>query len=173
MGNQQKKYYFGLDPALNSSGWAIIYLEDGQVHLESLGHIRSKKNASLQNKLCYIRNQLLQIIPSIPFHFTVVKEYPFHRNHKATIKLHLVHGVILRIFANFPVLEVLSSSMRKLIGRHGEEATKEDVKNGVLNILGVNYIDFKSDDQPDAAEHALCYLFQQNLLPAIKLPHAS
>lgn len=156
------KYFLSLDPSQASTGFAILALEEGNVRYVDGGYIDTRHAA---NPLRVIRGELSRIVGLYPIEQMVLKEGMFYKNNLATLALAKVHGVIEEALDGYTLVDVSSSTVRKVIGGHGR-ADKEMVADGVRHLLHLplDYA-FSRSDISDAASVALTYFLQNNMLP--------
>jgi len=157
-----QQFFLSLDPSKSSTGWSVIALERETVRYVDGGYIDTRR---AENPLRVIRQELSRIVGLYSIEKTVLKEQMFYKYNVATLALAKVHGVIEEALDGYNLVDVPSSSIRKIIGGHGR-ADKDAVANGVRRLLHLppDYT-FARFDISDAASVGLTYLFQANLIP--------
>lgn len=156
----------GLDLSMNSTGYAIIEVnrtdtiksllnEETEVILINKGIIKSKAKESHSTRLKRQYDTLDEIKERYSDEELIVVKEALHYSRPHTMAiLAKVHGVVDLLFDD--MTEYKPTTIKKHIAGNGK-AKKEEVEDGVRDILKRDDITFATDDESDAVAVALTY----------------
>ena len=148
----------GIDPSLNSTGYAIINAKDSKLLYIASGVIKHEKNLDLPKKLLNISNAVNDLILEYQPSNSAIEETFVNSNSQTSLKLGMVRGVILSILAKFDIsiLEIAPNLIKKNIVGNGK-ADKSQVAFMVKRILHdiPENKTFKTEDETDAIAIAI------------------
>lgn len=152
-------YYLGLDVSMNSTGWAVLSYSEGRVRYVDSGVIKVKTNKSHGQRLREQREKFADILKTYPIHFAG-REAGFSRHKKSTQILFKAYGVTEEFFADFDLVEIPSTTIKKIATGNGR-ASKEEVEQAIRKRLNLpeDFV-FESDDESDAIGVALALINQ-------------
>ena len=145
----------GLDPGLNKVGYCVINF-DGRPSLLLAGSHRTKRDASLPQKLgsivTYTEDLLAKHRPDV----CVVETLFYGKNIRSTISLSHARGAVLAVLASHDVdiVEYAPQEVKRAICGNGR-ASKEQISFMVKRLLDTS--DDFDQDVSDAMALALCY----------------
>lgn len=151
-------YIIGLDLSMNSTGYAIIKVDEENAEVIEKGIIKSKAKENHSEKLTRQYEKMKEIKQKytiIGKDTKVIKELLHYSRPKTSAILGKVHGVVDLVFDD--IIEYAPTTIKKTITTSGR-ATKEQVADGVRNMVQSGHeLVFKSDDESDAIGVALTY----------------
>lgn len=152
-------YYLGLDVSMNSTGWAVLSYSEGRVRYVDSGVIKVKTNKSHGQRLREQREKFEGILKTYPIHYAA-REAGFSRHIKATQVLFKAYGVAEEFFADLHLVEIASTTIKKIVTGNGR-ASKEEVEKAIRKRLELpkDFV-FKNDDESDAIGVALALINQ-------------
>lgn len=150
--------YISFDLSLNSTGYAILELEDGADKLEILdkGLIKAKSRETHHDKLKRHYEEFLRFQAQYP-DAVILKEQLLFSPPKTASILAKVHGVCDLVFPK--VQEMYPSTIKKIVTGDGS-AKKDEVASSVVDYFGYD-IDFSSDDESDALAIAIAHTIKK------------
>lgn len=166
------RHVLGIDPGLDKLGWGlVVHRQDLAIFESGHGVIETTKDKSLFDRLLEIKVKIRNILHETKPDVVVVEEYYIQGANKDGIHTLKAIGVILAECAAFGIETIIMYSpitLKSTIGvkrpkkdgsKGFEKVNKQDVQNGVNNILGTsfNYPTTKCH-QVDAIGLALCYI---------------
>lgn len=156
-------YVLGLDVSMNSTGWAVLGVENGTVQYVNSGIIKANTKFSHGQRLRWQRKKFAAIMKRYPIAY-VAKEAGFARHVKATQTLFKAYGVVEEFFAENELVDYAASTIKKVVTGKGR-ATKEEVESATRKLLKLpKSFKFQSDDESDAVAIAITLIRDKGLL---------
>jgi crossover junction endodeoxyribonuclease RuvC len=149
----------GIDPALNSTGYALLEQKGSTVVLIECGMIKNKIETDFMQKLVNIFDSISQICTLYKPAICGIEETFVNMNATSSLKLSVARGAILTAVAKqgIPIREYSPNSIKKTITGFGK-AEKSQVEFMVRKMVSNIKPDTKSDET-DAIAIALACLF--------------
>lgn len=137
---------------MNSSGYAVVEVENGSLNILETGLIKPNTKNPHGDRLVVIRGELLALYDKyLPT--DVTKEKGFARFIKATQTLYKAYGVTEELFAGLGLGEIpeySATTIKKVVTGNGK-GTKADVEAGVRLLYNLpDDFTFDSNDESDA-----------------------
>lgn len=151
-------YVLGLDVSMNSTGWAVLLNDNGNVQYVDSGVIKVNTKQTHGQRLRQQRNSFKGIVEKYNPKF-VAREAGFSQHRKSTQALFKAYGVAEEFFSELNLVEYPASTIKKYVTGKGK-ANKEEVEESIRKILGLQDYEFASDDESDAIAVALTFLFK-------------
>ncbi len=153
----------GLDPGLQTTGYAVLECAPGSKQVLEAGVIRSDPgNTALRLKALY--DGLQEVIEQWKPEALAVEQLYAHYDHPRTAIL-MAHArgcfFLAGAQAGIPVLSYPSTKVKKLVTGHGR-ATKEQMQYAVMRELGLSKLP-EPHDVADALAIALCHAHTHGL----------
>lgn len=162
---KNKGLILAMDLSLSCPAFAVGCVEDGQVYILHLSHVKTKSKDSHGTRLRMIFNHLEKVLDEYPNIEYVVREKGFSRHAVTTQALFKVVGIsdlVVNHFGHDAVTEIAPLTVKKLITGNGK-ASKEEVAKDVGRFLATP-LTFKTDDESDAVGVLIAYAIQKKLL---------
>lgn len=156
-----------LDPALSTTGYAIINIED--YNLIAVNKFSTSNTLNDDNRINLIVKHLYSIAKDYNIDYIVFEDGFLGVNKKTSLQLATLRGAIIGLFKfkNFKVYHLLTTEIRKLLNISGK-AKKEDVANILsmyynnLDVLIGSYSDkhnkYKTSDMYDAIATGVAFI---------------
>lgn len=151
----------GIDPGLNTTGYAVIEAARPRPVVIEAGVIRSSKGrdaADMADRLRLLYDSLLEVIDQLRPNTLVVEQLYAHYDHPRTAVL-MAHarGVIFLAGAHrdLPVVSYNATRIKKTITGHGH-ASKEQMQHAMLHEFNLAKLP-EPHDVADALAVALCH----------------
>jgi len=150
----------GIDPGLNTTGYAVIEPAGGP-HVLEAGIIKGaegREPADMAKRLRALYDGLLEVIDQLSPAVLVVEQLYSHYEHPRTaILMAHARGVIFLAGANrnLPVLSYSATQIKKTITGNGR-ASKEQIQHAMLREFGLSTLP-EPHDVSDALAVALCH----------------
>jgi crossover junction endodeoxyribonuclease RuvC len=152
----------GLDPGLQTTGYAVLTLGAGVPVISEAGVIRSRepthKNATLPQRLHVLYSTIVEILEQWAPDSVAVEQLYAHYDHPRTaILMAHARGCLLLAGAQrqIPVISYPSTRIKKLITGHGR-ASKEQMQYAIMRELRLPKLP-EPHDVADALGIALCH----------------
>lgn len=161
-----------MDLSLNLPAFCVAEIVDKQLRILEVSHVDNKKKTkwTQAEKLKAIADEIRRITNKYEGAFdVVVRERGFSRFAQTTQALFRVVGVSdLTVFEECGIRaieEIPPTTVKSLIAGYGK-ATKDEVEEGVRNLLPEDQKDFKfaTDDESDSVAVALTYAIKKGWL---------
>ncbi len=162
MAIKEKYRLLGVDPGTNVLGFAVIEIDNRNIHLLAMGAINMRNLDEQQHKLKKIFEELQLIIGQYKPREMAI-EAPFYGNNvQSMLKLGRAQGVAIAaaITKGVDITEYAPKKIKQAITGNGN-AAKEQVAAMLKSILNVE-IDNSSLDATDALATVVCHHFQSN-----------
>lgn len=139
----------GVDSSTSSTGWAILYEQDGEIELVKYGSIKPKGKNTIR-RLITILDELKKIRRVNNPEIVVIEDLNVSRNMKST---KVLAGLLIAIEidlerANYLVQELKPSEWRKRVGIKGRRR-EEQKKNSIQHVWD-KYHKLVNEDEADA-----------------------
>ena len=152
----------GIDPGINTTGYAVLQLKSGKCLLEDKGFIRPPRNKPFQYRLSFLYEAFVSILKDVRPRVVVVEEIYSHIRYPYTAVLmgHARGVLFLAAEKAHCQIETFSASRIKkaIVGRGN--ASKEQVRAVLKQIYGLpDEVDSLPLDVTDALALATGYVF--------------
>ena len=155
-----KNITLGLDVSMNSTGWAVLTVENRIPILVASGVVKANTKASHGLRLSNQRNVFEEITDKYQ-PTDIAKEAGFARHMKATQVLYKAYGVTEEFFAEQGIADYPATTIKKTVTGNGN-AEKSSVEYFVRERLALpDAFKFKTDDESDAMAVALTHLIKK------------
>lgn len=147
----------GIDPGLNTSGYGVIRVQNGQFHLIEAGIIRSKAKASIEERLLEIHTGVTEVIEEHQPDFLALEQLFSHYSRpKTAILMGHARGVICLAAgaAGISVKSFEPTKVKKVMTGNGH-APKHQMQHAVKIQLNLNETP-EPADVADALAIAIC-----------------
>lgn len=154
----------GIDPGMALIGYGVIEIENGKVFLKTSGSVRTKKEATVPERLAEILSDMEELFKIYSPDVVSVEDLFFFKNQKTIIPVAQARGVILAQAqkANLPIYEYTPMQVKQVLTGYGR-ATKKEVED-MVRLTITNKELPKLDDTVDAIAIAICHARSQMLL---------
>lgn len=151
------KTILGIDPALTSTGWAIVAAENNKYSFINCGTVTTNAKESTAFRLKFISDKLNQVIEIYKPTEIALEETFVNNNNLSSLKLGQARGAIILTIAqnNLEIFEYSATNVKKSIVGVGR-AEKQQVDR-MIKILLPKAIP-KTDHESDAIAIALTHL---------------
>jgi crossover junction endodeoxyribonuclease RuvC len=150
----------GIDPGLNTTGYAVLSIQGSQIALVEAGVIKSKAKQSLGNRLASIHSGILDVIDSLkPDCMGLEELYSHYERPKTSIIMGHARGVIC-LAAELRGIEIKSyaaTQVKKIMTGNGR-ANKLQVQLAVSRQLNLPEVP-EPPDVADAMAIAVCHFY--------------
>lgn len=160
----------GIDPGLNTTGYAVIDTCAGAMRLREAGIIRSRAKAEIQVRLHEIHRGVVEVIEAHqPETMALEQLFSHYSRPRTAILMGHARGVICLAagIAGIPVLNFEPTRVKKVLTGNGR-APKSQIQSAVKFQLGLNTLP-EPADVADAMAIAICghFLGRQDLDGAV------
>ena len=147
---------FGIDPGLRFTGWGVIEARGSRLSYVASGRLTPPVKAVLAARLCFLAEELEEIIRSFSPDEAAVEETFVNADPRSTLKLGQARGICLMSPARMglDVAEYSPNTIKKAVVGAGH-ADKEQVLAMVRRLLPK--IDSPTADEADALAVAICH----------------
>ena len=147
----------GIDPGLNTCGYACLEARLLKEHLIEAGFVRTDRNLTLEQRLDHIARDLDDLLENLKPELVAVEQLYAHYAHPRTaILMGHARGVILqRCGARDLEVKSFSATKIKKATTGNGRASKEQMQRSVQHIMGLTEIP-EPNDVADAIAVALC-----------------
>jgi len=155
----------GIDPGTATIGYgALIHSATDDLTYLGSGIIQTSKHLAPGERLCIIRNDLIELIHQFNPDILAVETIFFFKNAKTAMAVAQARGVILEAAAacSIPVAEYTPMQVKLQLTGYGR-ADKRMVQEVIASLLGLPSI-IKPDDASDALALAVCHIRLKYLL---------
>lgn len=151
----------GIDPSLNSTGWAVVSLTNNKYEVVEHGSVVAKAGGDAIEKIKNIANVVSDIVKKYEIKMVAIEECFVNKNASSSLKLGMVRGGCIAVSAMLgaSVAEYSPRTVKNSIVGSGA-AKKEQLDYMICHIIGKK-LDFKNDDESDAVCVALTCLLAQ------------
>ncbi len=151
----------GVDPGTVVMGYGFIHINDGQVSLIHMGHLKLDRFKDQHDRLKVIHDHCLELISEYKPDELAVEAPFFGKNVQSMLKLGRAQGVVLgtALSRNIPIFEYSPRKIKQSITGNGN-ASKEQVAALLQSILKCPPFDGPLDAS-DGLAAAMCHYFQQ------------
>jgi crossover junction endodeoxyribonuclease RuvC len=151
-------HILGLDPGLNTTGYAVLDCTPGRKAVAEAGVIRSDAGSGTAARLKVLYDGVIEVLEQWKPEAMAVEQLYAHYDHPRTAIL-MAHArgcyFLAGTQAGIPVVSYPSTRVKKLITGHGR-ATKEQMQYAVMRELGLAKLP-EPHDVADALAIALCH----------------
>ncbi|MFY9402076.1 MAG: crossover junction endodeoxyribonuclease RuvC [Candidatus Omnitrophota bacterium] len=150
----------GIDPALTTTGYGVIQIEDNRFSLVEAGIIATRPKDSIQIRLEKIFKALTKLISDTkPDCLVLEKIYAHYRHPTTSYILGQARGVICLAAAlnNLSLIEYAATRVKKAVVGKGL-ASKKQVQRMVTELLGIK-VAFRYSDVTDALALAIAHSY--------------
>ncbi len=149
----------GIDPGLNTTGYAVLEGQGRRPRVLEAGVIRPRAKSPLEERLHELFQGLQELFSTWPPAAVALEDlFSHYRQPQAAILMGHARGVIClaAAAAQVPVAAYAPAEVKKLVTGHGR-AGKEQVQRAVALQLGLSQVP-SPPDVADAMAVALCHL---------------
>jgi crossover junction endodeoxyribonuclease RuvC len=151
-------HILGLDPGLNTTGYAVLECLPGRKAVAEAGVIRSEAKGGTAARLKVLYDGVVEVLDQWKPAALAVEQLYAHYDHPRTAIL-MAHArgcyFLAGAQAGLPVVSYPSTRVKKLVTGHGR-ATKEQMQYAVMRELGLAKLP-EPHDVADALAIALCH----------------
>jgi crossover junction endodeoxyribonuclease RuvC len=153
----------GIDPGFARIGWSIITPEHGHITPVAFGCVETKKEKTLENRLCEIYDALETLLKKYKPDCMAVEDLFFSTNAKTAIAVGQSRGVVLLSAAKhyIPVISYSPLAVKLAITGSGK-ADKVQVSRMVVLTLKLDKTP-KLDDTTDALAIAMTHAYSYKI----------
>ena len=147
----------GIDPGLNTTGYGVIRVSQGQFHLLEAGIVRSKAKASIEARLLEIHSGVTEVIQEhCPDFIALEQLFSHYARPKTAILMGHARGVICLAagLAKIPVKSFEPTKVKKVMTGNGH-APKNQIQLAVKLQLNLPEVP-QPADVADALAIAIC-----------------
>ncbi|MEX2113894.1 MAG: crossover junction endodeoxyribonuclease RuvC [Pirellulales bacterium] len=150
----------GIDPGLNITGYGVLEVARGGIHLCEAGVVRGKTKGSLTARLAEIHAGIADVIQSLaPTSMAVEQLYSHYKHPRTAILMGHARGVICLAAAqaNVDVVHYSATQIKRILTGDGR-APKSQVQIAIRNELHLAQV----PDPPDVADAlavAVCHYY--------------
>jgi crossover junction endodeoxyribonuclease RuvC len=157
------KILLGIDPGLNTTGYGVIDVSDGKVHLVEAGIVRSSSKI-LSRKIKEIYDGIHEVIESFNPNSVALEQLYSHYDRPTTaILMGHARGCICLAAAQagIDVHSYAATKVKKILTGNGH-ATKDQIQRAIKLELNLN-IEPNPPDVADALAIAICHFYHGRL----------
>ena len=147
----------GIDPGLNTCGYACMEVSGLNETLIEAGFVRTKPSMSLSEKLLHIGRDMDELLDRLgPAAVAVEQLYAHYAHPRTAILMGHARGVILQKCAEreMTIKEFSATKIKKAVTGNGH-ASKQQMQRTIQTLLGLKEIP-EPNDVADAIAAALC-----------------
>lgn len=155
------KRVLGIDPGLNTTGYAVLEFANGTVHLCEAGVVRSRAKHALEQRLGEIHEGVSEVIASLePTVMAVEELFTHYERPRTAILMGHARGVICLAAnaAGIPVQHYAATQVKKMLTGSGR-ATKEQIQLAICREFSLSQPP-NPHDVADAMAIALCHIYR-------------
>ncbi len=147
----------GVDPALQSTGFAVLQAEARSIAILQYGLIETSRNAAFETRLKTIYDELCQVIGSHSIGVMALEQIFYGQNVKVALLMSHVRGVTLLAAANhhLPTAEYSPREIKQAVTGNGN-ASKYQVQQMMVRLLNLP-VTPRVFDITDAMAVAYCH----------------
>ena len=163
MSDSQPNRILGIDPGLNTTGYAVIELSGANIDIVEAGIVRSKPRDPLAMKVAAIYEGVADVISSLHPTAMAIEELYSHYDHPRTsILMGHARGVIVLAAAQveIPVTHYSATQVKKILTGSGR-APKSQMQDAIQRELNLKQLP-EPADVADALAIALCHRYLGN-----------
>ncbi len=161
----------GIDPGLNTTGYAVLDFVTKQPRLVEAGVVRSKAAGPLAERVKEIHDGVADVIVALKPEVLAIEELYSHYDRPTTaILMGHARGVIVLAAAeaNIPVVSYRATQIKKTITGNGH-AAKWQMQEAIRRELGLPALP-EPPDVADALAIALCHCYLSRQPSAVSRP---
>ncbi|HUE69443.1 MAG TPA: crossover junction endodeoxyribonuclease RuvC [Pirellulaceae bacterium] len=150
----------GIDPGLNTTGYAVIEPRNGRIELVEAGVIRGRQRGSLSGRLKEIYDGVCDVIAAFkPSALSIEELYSHYDRPRTAILMGHARGVICLAAANsqMTVHSYAATQVKRLLTGSGR-APKNQMQNAICREFGLSSPP-EPPDVADAMAIALCHIY--------------
>lgn len=153
----------GIDPGIGRTGWGVVQMTNGKLHITNCGCIETKPNDKLENRLDALYEEIINIIDEHKPDVLSIEDLFFNTNAKTALVVGQARGVMLLAAAqkNLPVSVYTPLQVKMALTGYGR-AEKNQVGQMVKIVLHLPSIP-KPDDTADALAIAITHAFSMKM----------
>jgi len=165
MANQTATRILGIDPGLNTTGYAVIELAGANIEVVEAGVVRSRQRDELALKVAAIHEGIADVIRSLqPSAMAIEELYSHYDRPRTSILMGHARGVIVLAAtqAEIPVVHYSATQVKKILTGSGR-APKSQMQDAIQRELRLKKLP-EPADVADALAIALCHRYLGNRL---------
>lgn len=150
----------GIDPGLNTTGYAVIEQRGGRIELVEAGVVRGRQRGSLPGRLKEIYDGVCDVIASLkPQSLSIEELYSHYERPRTAILMGHARGVIClaAVQSGMTVNSYASTQVKRLLTGSGR-APKSQMQNAICREFGLSSPP-EPPDVADAMAIALCHVY--------------
>jgi crossover junction endodeoxyribonuclease RuvC len=162
----ESRRILGVDPGLNTTGYAIVENSNGRLELVEAGIVHGTERGDMGSRLREIHDGIAEVIATFrPAALAIEELYSHYERPQTAILMGHARGVICLAAAqaNVPIHSYAATQIKRLLTGNGR-APKSQVQQAILREFGLRAMP-EPPDVADAMAIALChhYLARQPL----------
>ena len=128
---------FGIDPGSCVTGFGLVELRRGRLHLLDSGFIRTSSKEPMASRLCLIHKGLFDAIGRAEPDAVAIEDIFRHKSSESALRLGQARGVALLAAGQhgFEPVGYNASTVKRTVGGHGK-ADKEAIAKIVRMLIG-------------------------------------
>ncbi|MHC4609396.1 MAG: crossover junction endodeoxyribonuclease RuvC [Planctomycetota bacterium] len=147
----------GIDPGLETSGYAIVHADGGGLAIRDAGVCRTDAQADLPTRLAQIEEDISAVLQEWPVEAVAVEQlYAHYRHPRTAVMMGHARGVILTAAARLgiAVRDYSATQVKRFLTGNGR-ASKTQMQHAVQEAFGLSRLP-EPHDVADALAIALC-----------------
>lgn len=158
----------GIDPGIAITGYGIIKQKNSRNEVLDFGHIKTKANSELPDRLIKIHDELYNLIKKYKPDAVAVEQIFFNKNAKTAFIVGQARGIAVFTAAEcgLQVFEYTPLQVKQAVAGYGR-ASKYQVQQMTTALLGLEETP-KPDDAADALAIAICHINNYRMSQLLK-----
>lgn len=153
-------YVIGIDPGLSNTGWAVVYLKEGQLTLCDSGTVCPKSSLSIHGKLHHIFLSISEAAARFTLSCAAIENVFINANPKSSMFLCYARSasIIALMNKNVEIFEYQPTTVKQRVFGSGH-ANKAQIAYVVNSSLRLPTNTTLSMHETDAISIALCHVY--------------
>lgn len=159
----------GVDPGLNTTGYAVVEGHAGRLELVEAGVIRGTDRGDMGSRLQEIHEGIAEVIAAFqPAALAIEELYSHYERPQTAILMGHARGVLCLAAAqaNLPIRSYAATQIKRLLTGNGR-APKQQVQQAILREFGLTTMP-EPPDVADAMAIALCHHYLGHKLATLR-----
>jgi crossover junction endodeoxyribonuclease RuvC len=155
----------GIDPGLNTTGYAVVENRGGRIELVEAGVIRGRQRGSLPGRLKEIYDGVCDVIATLTPQALAIEElYSHYERPRTAILMGHARGAICLAAANsgMTIHSYAATQVKRLLTGSGR-APKNQIQNAICREFGLSSPP-EPPDVADAIAIAICHIYMSRKL---------
>ena len=160
VGNLSYVRTLGIDPGLNTTGYAVVDHHGGRIELVEAGVVRGRQRGSLSGRLKEVYDGVCDVIATLkPQSLAIEELYSHYERPRTAILMGHARGVICLAAANsgLTMHSYAATQIKRLLTGSGR-APKTQMQNAICREFGLSSPP-EPPDVADAMAIALCHIY--------------